>query len=274
MFTIIIPTYNHEDTIKLAIQSALQQTYQSFEIFVVGDGASARTKTIVEELSVKDPRITYFDNVKGAGNGEFHRHNAIKRASGDYIAYLGDDDIWLPNHLETLLPYLENYDFVHSAQATVLKENKWHVYAGDLNHPTIRRRMLTERFNFFGPTTVVHRLNSYLALPYGWRAKPAKMSSDLFMWRQWLTEKAVKFKSINQVTILHLASPSRLEMSIEERCFEMKTWLNEINANTSHFNQFAQSQLLDSWNKQISDKIHPNSSVSVIIKKLYHSLFS
>ncbi|MEP3925730.1 MAG: glycosyltransferase family A protein, partial [Gilvibacter sp.] len=39
MFTIIIPTYNHEDTIKYAISSVLKQTHQNFEIFVVGDGA-------------------------------------------------------------------------------------------------------------------------------------------------------------------------------------------------------------------------------------------
>jgi glycosyltransferase involved in cell wall biosynthesis len=274
MFTIIIPTYNHEDTIKLAISSALKQTYQNFEIFVVGDGASQRTKVIVDELSLQDQRITYFENPKGDGNGELHRAKAIEKANGKYIAYLGDDDIWLPNHLETLLPYLDEHDFVQTAQATILKGEHWLVYAGDLNNPTVRKRMLTERFNFFGPTTVAHRLDCYQALPHGWRVKPKKIQSDLHMWRQWLTYKSVRFKSLHQVTTLHLGSPTRLDMTTEERCKEMQSWLNRINEDFAYVNQFAQAQLLASWNKQITDKVSPIRHFGVVINKLYNALTS
>lgn len=251
MFTIIIPTYNHEDTIKLAISSALNQTYQDFEIFVVGDGASQHTKEIVSTLSKKDSRIRYFENTKGEGNGELHRHNAILEAKGKYIAYLGDDDIWLPNHLATLLPYLNEFDFVHSAQATILEKNNWHVYAEDVNHPLIRKRMLNERYNFFGPTTVAHRIKAYHTLPYGWRAKPKKMLSDLHMWRQWILDKNSRLKSIPIVTILHLNSPTRLNMTTEERCNEMQFWLNKINNTPDEFHQYTQEKLLQSWQQQI-----------------------
>jgi glycosyltransferase involved in cell wall biosynthesis len=273
MFTIIIPTYDHEDTIKLAISSALKQTYQNFEIFVVGDGASERTKVIVEELSLQDQRITYFENPKGDGNGELHRAKTIEQANGEYIAYLGDDDIWLPNHLETLLPYLDEHDFVQTTQASILKDDNWHVYAGDLNHPKVRKRMLTERYNFFGPTTVAHRLDSYQTLPYGWRTKPKKHASDLHMWRQWLNHKPVMFKSIHKVTTLHLGSPFRLEMTTKERCAEMQNLLNKIENDTPHFYQFAQAQLLKSWNKQISDKVFMNKSLNIVFDKLYNVLF-
>jgi glycosyltransferase involved in cell wall biosynthesis len=273
MFTIIIPTYNNKDTIKFAISSALNQTYQNFEIFVVGDGASKRTKKIVEELSLQDQRITYFENLKGAGNGELHRAKAIEHANGEYIAYLGDDDIWLPNHLETLLPCLDEHDFVQTTQATILKGDNWHVYAGDLNHSMVRKRMLTERFNFFGPTTVAHRLDCYQTLPYGWRTKPKKCASDLYMWRQWLTHKPVRFKSINKITTLHLGSPFRLDMTTAERCTEMLSWVNRIDGDVADFYQFAQAQLLKSWNKQISDKVFMNKSLNIVFDKLYNVLF-
>lgn len=273
MFTIIIPTYNHEDTIKYAISSVLKQTYQNFEIFVVGDGATERTKAIVEDLSKQDHRITYFENPKGEGHGELYRAKAIEQAKGEYIAYIGDDDIWLPNHLETLLPYLNDHDFVQSTQATILKDENWHVYAGDLNHPKIRKRMLTERFNFFGPTTVAHRLDCYKTLPYGWRVKPKKLQSDLHMWRQWLTHQPARFKCLNQVTSLHLGSPTRENMTTKERCEEMNTWMKRIDEDISAFYQFAQFQLLKSWNKQISDKVFINERFTNFLDKLYLLLF-
>ncbi|MGS2721755.1 glycosyltransferase family 2 protein [Paraglaciecola aestuariivivens] len=273
MFTIIIPTYNHEDTIKYAISSVLKQTYQNFEIFVVGDGATERTKAIVEDLSKQDNRITYFENPKGEGHGELYRAKAIEQANGEYIAYLGDDDIWLPNHLETLMPYLNDYDFVQSAQATIYKDDNWHVHAGDLNHPKVRKRMLTERYNFFGPTTVAHRLDCYKSLPFGWRVKPKKTPSDLHMWRQWLRHEPARFKSLFQVTSLHLASLTRPNMTINERCEEMQTWMSKIDEDVTTFYQFAQSQLLKSWNKQIGDKVLLIKTLNIILDKIYFFLF-
>lgn len=251
MFTIIIPTHNHQDTIKFAIQSAQQQSYQEFEIFVVGDGAPPQTRNIVYGLAQTDSRIRYFDNPKGEGHGEIHRAHALSQANGEFIAYLGDDDLWLPNHLQTLLAHLTEYDFVHSAQATVGENDNWRVFAGDLNHPSTRERMLQNRFNFFGPTTVAHRLDTYLSLPYGWRVKPQNIWSDLHMWRQWLNHRDVKFKSIPKVTILHLDSPSRLEMSTNERCEEMQYWLAEMNHNVDDFYAFVDDKLRQSWLQQI-----------------------
>jgi len=67
MFTVIIPNFNHEGMIWYAIQSVLNQTYQNFKIFVVGDGASTRTKEIVNEIKndrevvlEKATKIDYF----------------------------------------------------------------------------------------------------------------------------------------------------------------------------------------------------------------------
>jgi hypothetical protein len=172
------------------------------------------------------------------------------------------------------LPYLEDYDFVQTTQATILKDDAWHVYAGDLTHPTVRKRMLTGRFNFFGPTTVAHRLDSYQALPHGWRTKPKKIQSDLHMWRQWLAHKPAKFKSLYQVTSLHLGSPTRIDMTTEERCTEMLYWLNRIEEDSTRFYQFAQTQLLACWSKQISDNVFMNTRFTVVFNKLYNLLTS
>ena len=253
MFTIIIPTFNHEETVKYAIQSVLEQSVQTFEIFVVGDGASPRTKEIVLALAMKDPRIRYFDNEKGEGNGELHRATALTFAKGEYIAYLGDDDLWLPDHLATVLTQLDKYDFVHTAHASIPQNGEWHVYAGDLSQPDVQKLMCTAPYNFFGPSAVAHRLDAYLALPFGWRVKPQKLWSDLHMWRQWLNQDGINFHSINKVTALHLGAKTRKNMSSTQRCEEMQYWLGKIHA--GNFNEFVTDKMLRSWQQQLSQSV-------------------
>lgn len=264
MFTIIIPTHDHQDTVQYAVQSALNQTYQNFEIFVVGDGAPARTKEIVDAIIKQDARIRYYENPKGEGHGELHRAHAIKQANGQFIAYLGDDDLWLPTHLETLRSYLENYDFVQTTQATLYNQEDWHFFSGDLNHLPIRQRILTGEYNFFGPTTVAHRLDAYFKLPHGWRPKPENMPSDIHMWRQWLSQDWVRFKSLFTVTALHLAAPYRLDMSVQERCEEMLYWLNKMSEDD--FNEWVVNKRLHNWRHQLNTSIKPRFLIEIIEK--------
>ena len=99
--TILIPTFDHADLIAFPLRSILRQSDQDFEILVVGDGVPERTREVLAPF-LDDPRIRFFDNPKGAGNGELHRHAALQEASGDIVCYCGDDDLWLPDHLATL----------------------------------------------------------------------------------------------------------------------------------------------------------------------------
>ena len=88
--------------------------------------------------------------------------------------------------------------------------------------------MMNEKFNFFGPTTVSHRLDSYRKLPYGWRPKPDNMYSDLHMWRQWLSEDWVLFKSLPDPTVLHLQDAQHNTLTTEQRCQKMIRWLDRF----------------------------------------------
>src|SRR5262245_53977918 len=101
--TVLIPTFDHADTILRAIASVRQQSEPDFELFVVGDGAPQRTRDIMAGLCAEDRRIRFFDNTKGEANGERHRHAALQQAQGEIVCYLGDDDLWLPHHLAVML---------------------------------------------------------------------------------------------------------------------------------------------------------------------------
>jgi glycosyltransferase involved in cell wall biosynthesis len=101
-FSVIIPLYNRAHTIKQAIDSVLQQTYQNFEIIIVDDGSNDNPAAVIQ--SVQDNRLRYLkqDN-KGAASA---RNAGILNAHGQYIAFLDSDDVWLPHHLGQILSIL------------------------------------------------------------------------------------------------------------------------------------------------------------------------
>ncbi len=104
LVSVIIPTFNRRDQLKNAIQSVLNQTYQNFEIIVVND-AGEDSSDVVNEFN--DQRIKYVnqDINKGAAAS---RNTGLKNATGHFIAYLDDDDIYYPNHLQILTDFAEN----------------------------------------------------------------------------------------------------------------------------------------------------------------------
>lgn len=102
--SVIIPTHNRPELIGRAIQSVLNQSYQDFEIIVIDDGLKIRAESIIKEIN--DSRITYIHHDIEKG-GAAARNTGIKVAKGEYIAFLDDDDEWLPDKLEKQAKVLE-----------------------------------------------------------------------------------------------------------------------------------------------------------------------
>jgi glycosyltransferase involved in cell wall biosynthesis len=102
--SVLIPTFNRPRYLSEALASALRQTYTNLEIFVIRDGGE-QVSDIVS--SFNDPRIVFIDRAENRGLA-FTLNEALVRAQGKYICYLGDDDLYYPNHIETLVSALEN----------------------------------------------------------------------------------------------------------------------------------------------------------------------
>ena len=118
-FTVLIPTHDHADLLFWSVASVQAQTRQDFELFIVGDGVPDRTREMAAALRRQDGRIRFFDNPKGPRNGEIHRHQALQQATGELICYQCDDDLWLPDHLETLEGLLAEHDLAHTMQIEI-----------------------------------------------------------------------------------------------------------------------------------------------------------
>ncbi|MBJ7879251.1 glycosyltransferase family 2 protein [Gelidibacter salicanalis] len=97
-FSIIIPLYNKENHIKSTLEHVLAQTFKDFEIIVINDGSTDKSKTVVERI--KDDRLKLL-NIKNQGVSHA-RNYGIEKASSNLIVFLDADDLWRNNHLTNL----------------------------------------------------------------------------------------------------------------------------------------------------------------------------
>jgi glycosyltransferase involved in cell wall biosynthesis len=102
--SVILPTYRRNEYLRLALESALAQTYGDIEVIVSDNGPSAEVEELVR--SYGDPRLRYRHN--GGNIGPMRNARAAYAcARGAYIVNLHDDDLWEPTYLARLLPALE-----------------------------------------------------------------------------------------------------------------------------------------------------------------------
>jgi glycosyltransferase involved in cell wall biosynthesis len=94
--SVIVIAYNCADYLGHAIESVLGQTWTRLELIVVDDGSTDNTAEVVRRVS--DSRVTYVRQMNKGPNAA--RNEGIRRARGDYIAFLDCDDWWLPSKLE------------------------------------------------------------------------------------------------------------------------------------------------------------------------------
>lgn len=112
LVSVVIPTFGGNCSIEGAIDSVLDQEYTNFEVIVVDDnnpGSDGRkaTESIMEKYR-HDKRVIYIQHEKNK-NGAAARNTAVAHSHGKYIAFLDDDDKFLPGKLRRQVEYLENH---------------------------------------------------------------------------------------------------------------------------------------------------------------------
>ena len=104
-------TFNGGKYIKEQINSILVQLGKEDELIISDDGSTDNTLEIIRELG--DNRIKLYQNINMHGYAH-NFENALTHASGDYIFFSDQDDVWLPNKVETMLTHLQHDNFVIS----------------------------------------------------------------------------------------------------------------------------------------------------------------
>jgi glycosyltransferase involved in cell wall biosynthesis len=97
--TAVIPTRGRPELLRRAVRSALAQTLREIEVVVVIDGYDPETRLVLRELEQQDRRLRVLSLATGVGGSDARNHG-VEAARGEWIAFLDDDDEWLPSKLQ------------------------------------------------------------------------------------------------------------------------------------------------------------------------------
>jgi len=103
--SVIIPTYNRCDLVRRALKSVVEQKDVVFEVLLIDDGSTDRTKSMV---AAEFPSMTYLTFPPRQGPAAA-RNRGIENAQGEWIAFLDSDDEWLPGKLKTQLDFFTQH---------------------------------------------------------------------------------------------------------------------------------------------------------------------
>lgn len=135
-FSICIPTYNRVNFISNAIQSALNQTHDNYEIVVVDDGSTDNTKEIVE--SFNSSKIRYI--LKDHNGAPQTRNRAIEEARGEFILWLDSDDTLMPDVISDYTRILTQYTDADVLYGNLLIIDEIGNIKRELNYPDYYKR--------------------------------------------------------------------------------------------------------------------------------------
>lgn len=160
LVTVCLPTYNRRRYLPHALKSILQQTYRNLEVFVVNDGGED-VSDVVRQFN--DPRVIFIN--RSENRGKPHSLNeALARAQGKYVAYLDDDDVFYPHHVQVLVDALERqtdcqvaYSDLYKAYCNVLPDGGRQVLSKHLEISRDYDRFLMLYFNHVLHVSLMHR---------------------------------------------------------------------------------------------------------------------
>lgn len=159
LVTVMVRTLNRPDMLRECLESICNQTYKNIEVVVVNDGGPD-IKTIIDEFK---SRINIIYKRHGCNIGRSAAWNsAINSANGKYVSYLDDDDIYYPDHIQTLVNALEENHgtvaYTDTYQATQMIVNGVYqitdrkiVYSNDFD------RTLIKVTNYIPIINIMHR---------------------------------------------------------------------------------------------------------------------
>lgn len=204
LVSVVIPAYNRPDTLKIAIDSVLEQTYPNIEVIICDDSSDNR----VQEMLI--PYLDSFSNIKYHKNERNlfleNWHKCYNLASGEFINYLMDDDVFHKEKISKMMYFFNEFDnitlvtsyrqtidqfgqYLPPLWATVSLYNETRILDGkDLGDIA-----LSQGLNVIGePTTVLFRKKD-LSEPFGvYKGKQYSLINDLAAWLSLLSKgKAV-----------------------------------------------------------------------------------
>jgi teichuronic acid biosynthesis glycosyltransferase TuaG len=124
LISIIIPVFNAQKYIEETILSVIGQTYSNWELIVVDDCSTDHSVNIIQDIILLDIRIRLIKSEVGSGGPARPRNIGIESSTGKYIAFLDNDDAWLPDKLEKQVSLMQSKGYAMCyGSVSVVNEN-------------------------------------------------------------------------------------------------------------------------------------------------------
>jgi glycosyltransferase involved in cell wall biosynthesis len=221
--SVVIPTHNRRAHLLLAIESALRQTREPLEVIVVADGCTDDTAEAVRALG--DERVVLLDLPKAPGLGWVNRNEALRVARGDVIAYLSDDDLWLPDHLERVGELLDAdaAEVVQANACVIHPDGRLELSGTDWRVSEYRRRFLSGE-EIRTPSSAISHVRGVAERAGGWRTVERLGDSDL--WARML-ESGVRTAATMEPTVLFFGARRGTPLERERQAHDYMAKLRE-----------------------------------------------
>ena len=124
--SVIVPVFNAEKFLGACLESILNQTLQDFEVIAVDDCSTDNSIAVAENFLERfGGRLKIISLPKNSGSGAVPRNEGLKFSRGEYIFFMDDDDLLMPDALKTLYDAAENFsaDVVHTEQGFTCDED-------------------------------------------------------------------------------------------------------------------------------------------------------
>jgi glycosyltransferase involved in cell wall biosynthesis len=221
-FTVGIPTHDRRETVLLAVRSALQQTRPPARVCVIADGCTDGTQEAVRELG--DEQVEVIDLPKAPGYGYAHRNAVLERARGQAVAWLADDDLWMPDHLERAGELLDaGAEIVNSMACVVAPDGSLSPFGVHWRAPTYRDRFLGIENRT--PSSAVSHLADLGRDVGGWAAE-VEHSGDWDLWQR-IVRAGARNEMVLTPTVLFFRASER-QQSWPERVAQNTAFLSRM----------------------------------------------
>ena len=191
LVSVLLSTYNSEESIGESIDSLLSQTYKNLEILISDDGSTDSTKEICKKFQLKDERILLFSNKKNIGLTK-SLNNLAQKASGSLIARHDADDISLPYRIEEQIQFMKKKKLDAVTTRSLVKQNNKKRPGISFYIPD---KILINRKNPFIHGTLIIKKNVFQEIGYYderfYYAQDYKLFYDLL-------DKGYKVKTLNK----------------------------------------------------------------------------
>lgn len=198
--SVIMPVYNSEQYVLLAIDSVLNQDYQNFELIIINDNSTDNTLEILNQKVPNSSENIILKSISTNKGQGYCRNVGVKLAKGDYIAFIDSDDIWLPNKLSCQMNFIlkqkivfsfTNLSFINES-GKVLKK-KLTFTKDKVNYSILLRN------NFIPTSTVI--ISKKILLKY--KFPEIRVKQDYALWLEILKKEKIYANHFDKVLTLY-----------------------------------------------------------------------